>query len=478
MFVHLHGHSHYSFLRGVAPPEEIIAAAVAQKMPAVALTDTNGLYAAVPFYQAAKAAGIKPIVGVAIDAEFRVSQFADRNSKFEIRNLQSSPMVLLAEDMEGYSNLCALVTLRHLGTTELEKSKSSGSGSRFSSGSHSGSNSDSRSGSNSHSNSGFDSGSDFDPGKDEGRPVTLEDLAAHSRGVIALCPLPTSMYDAGDRRGTNYRAPTKAGPRIANRQGQEFSDTRHESQITNHESPVTNHQSPVTSHQSPLTSHFARLKEIFGNRLWIEVQHLSPGDGRMLREAERIGRELGVPLVVTNSVYFLRPEEHLHHRAVNAIRTGGLLTTVAAPDITTGEAWFKPAAEMQKLFPDHPELLRATLRNRGALQPGAHAKQNYLSGIPGARRRVRVFLFVEAVLCGRAETLPPAAPRSALPADARIGRDRKVTSCAVFFAGVGHRGRGQAARNSRGGARVGGQLDGDVLPRHFLRVPAALGIVF
>lgn len=348
-------------MRGVAPPEEIIAAAVAQKMPAVALTDTNGLYAAVPFYQAAKAAGIKPIVGVAIDAEFRVSQFADRNSKFEIRNLQSSPMVLLAEDMEGYSNLCALVTLRHLGTTELEKSKSSGSGSRFSSGSHSGSNSDSRSGSNSHSNSGFDSGSDFDPGKDEGRPVTLEDLAAHSRGVIALCPLPTSMYDAGDRRGTNYRAPTKAGPRIANRQGQEFSDTRHESQITNHESPVTNHQSPVTSHQSPLTSHFARLKEIFGNRLWIEVQHLSPGDGRMLREAERIGRELGVPLVVTNSVYFLRPEEHLHHRAVNAIRTGGLLTTVAAPDITTGEAWFKPAAEMQKLFPDHPELLRATL---------------------------------------------------------------------------------------------------------------------
>jgi DNA polymerase III alpha subunit len=47
MFVHLHCHSHYSFLRGVASPEEIVAAAVEQKMPAVALTDTNGLYAAV-----------------------------------------------------------------------------------------------------------------------------------------------------------------------------------------------------------------------------------------------------------------------------------------------------------------------------------------------------------------------------------------------------------------------------------------------
>ncbi|MGC1484611.1 MAG: DNA polymerase III subunit alpha [Candidatus Acidiferrum sp.] len=285
MFVHLHCHSHYSFLRGVASPEEMIAAAVAQKMPAVALTDTNGLYAAVPFYQAAKAAGIKPIVGAVIDVEFRVSHFEDRHSKGENRNSQSVALVLLAADMEGYSNLCRLATLRHLGTTELTKSKGSG-------------NDDGR------------------PVENQERPVTFRELAEHSRGVIALCPLPARMHDAGDCRGTIYRAPAE---------------------------------------------YIATLKEIFGDRLWIEVQHLSPGDGRMLREAERIGRALSVPLVATNNVYLLRPEEHLHHRAVNAVRTGGLLTTVAAPDITTGEAWFKPAAEMQKLFPDHLELLRATL---------------------------------------------------------------------------------------------------------------------
>ena len=92
-------------------------------MPAVALTDTNGLYAAVPFYQAATAAGIKPIVGVVIDVEFRVSPSPSRNSKNENRNSQSVAMVLLAADIEGYSNLCQLVTLRHLGTTELTKSK-------------------------------------------------------------------------------------------------------------------------------------------------------------------------------------------------------------------------------------------------------------------------------------------------------------------------------------------------------------------
>jgi len=71
MFVHLHCHSHYSFLRGVNSPEEIIAAAVEQKMPAVALTDSNGMYATVPFYQAAEKAKIKPIVGVVVEVGAR-----------------------------------------------------------------------------------------------------------------------------------------------------------------------------------------------------------------------------------------------------------------------------------------------------------------------------------------------------------------------------------------------------------------------
>src|SRR5258708_36592739 len=211
--------------------------------------------------------------------------------------------------MEGYSNLCQLVTLRHLGTTKLSQNMNSTETDR--------------------------------------RPVTIQELAEHSRGVIALCPLPKRSRDANIRRGTIYRAPTNTTQAKADCHEQGCS--------------ATNHGSPVTSHQSRLTNHFSQLKEIFGDRLYIEVQRLSPGDGRTLREAEPLGRELGVPLVTTNNVHFLRPNEHLHHRAVNAIRTCGLLTTVAQPEITTGEAWFKPAAEMQKLFPDHPELLQATL---------------------------------------------------------------------------------------------------------------------
>jgi len=126
VFLHLHCHSHYSFLRGVAPPEEIVTAAVEQKMPAVALTDTNGLYAAVPFYQAAKAAGVKPIVGVTLDVEWPQKHRETPRSARNDGSRPSVPMVLLARDMEGYGNLCQLVTMRHLGTTELANSKESG----------------------------------------------------------------------------------------------------------------------------------------------------------------------------------------------------------------------------------------------------------------------------------------------------------------------------------------------------------------
>ncbi len=262
MFVHLHCHSHYSFLRGVNPPEEIIAAAAQQKMPAVALTDTNGMYAAVPFYQKAKAAGMKPIVGVTLDVAVAAEN--------PIQNV-TVPLVLLATDSSGYSNLCQLTTLRHLG--ELRATQETFA-------------------------------------QDAGRPVTIDELAAHSDGVIALYPSALSFRAQSAKRNSNISA---------------------------------------------------RLKDIFTDRLYLEVQHLSSGDGRTLREAERLGRDLSIRLVATNNVHFLKPEEHFYHRAVNAIRTNSLLTTVVSPEITTADAWFKPVAAMQKLFPDHPELLHNSL---------------------------------------------------------------------------------------------------------------------
>ncbi len=348
MFVHLHCHSQYSFLRAVPSPEELIAAAAEQKMPAVALTDTNGMYAAVPFYQAARKAGVKPIVGAVVDvaqessdrreiprlrpdenhrdaAPFDSAQGRrnDRQNNTGADAGQSVPLVLLAADAEGYSNLCALVTERRLGGAAGQSSSSTRRGAidrapteeaeRWARG-------DAVEG---------EQESEFAPARGDGWPVTMEALAAHSKGVIALMPAANMFFPPRflDSAGRLHR-PASLG---------------------------------MTGKKTDTGEHIARLKEIFGDRLYIEVQLLSPGDRRTLREAERLGHELGVPLVATNNVHFVRPEEHLHHRVLNAIRTGGLLTTVAPPDITSGEAWFKSAAEMQRLFADHPEYVQATL---------------------------------------------------------------------------------------------------------------------
>jgi len=77
------------------------------------------LYAAVPFYQAAKKAGVKP------SSVWCWMSMVTRSKRFSLRsndgNKPSATLVLLAADMEGYSNLCQLVTLRHLGTTKLDK---------------------------------------------------------------------------------------------------------------------------------------------------------------------------------------------------------------------------------------------------------------------------------------------------------------------------------------------------------------------
>ncbi len=98
-FVHLHAHSSYSLLQGAMTPQELVAAADGMGLPAVALTDTNGLYGAVLFSQAARAAGVRPIVGAEVV-------------------YGGEQAVLLAADRQGYANLCRIITERKLNGTK------------------------------------------------------------------------------------------------------------------------------------------------------------------------------------------------------------------------------------------------------------------------------------------------------------------------------------------------------------------------
>jgi len=104
-FIHLHTHSHYSFLQALPKVDELVEKARKEGMDALALTDGGNMHGAIEFYKAAINAGIKPILGV--DAYLAPRSRHDREPN---GNARRSRILLLAENNEGYKNLLALVT--------------------------------------------------------------------------------------------------------------------------------------------------------------------------------------------------------------------------------------------------------------------------------------------------------------------------------------------------------------------------------
>lgn len=144
--IHLHVHSNFSFLDGASPPDHLLRQARNLGMSALALTDHHGLYGVVRFIHAARAYGIKPILGV----EIRLRTAGPDSS------ITNPHLVLLAKDRGGYGNLCRIVTRAQLDYQD-------------------------------------------DP------QITLSDLAAHAGGLIALSgcrrgQIPSLLLQ-GDREG-------------------------------------------------------------------------------------------------------------------------------------------------------------------------------------------------------------------------------------------------------------------------------------
>jgi DNA polymerase-3 subunit alpha len=97
-FIHLHTHSEFSLADSIVRIGELVDATVAQKTPAVALTDSVNLFALVKFYRKAVSAGIKPIIG----ADVWIENVQDANKPFKL--------VLLCKNREGYGDLCVLIS--------------------------------------------------------------------------------------------------------------------------------------------------------------------------------------------------------------------------------------------------------------------------------------------------------------------------------------------------------------------------------
>lgn len=108
-FVHLHAHSMYSLLDGVAPCEDLVEAAVMNGQPGLALTDHGYMYGIYKHWKACKDAGIKSLLGCEIylvddvNQKYKDAQGNDRRFEYH--------QTLIAMNQQGWENLCELISI-------------------------------------------------------------------------------------------------------------------------------------------------------------------------------------------------------------------------------------------------------------------------------------------------------------------------------------------------------------------------------
>ncbi|MFA4890250.1 MAG: DNA polymerase III subunit alpha [Candidatus Paceibacterota bacterium] len=108
-FVHLHTHSHYSLLDGLAKIDELVNEAKKLGMTALALTDHGNMYGSIDFYKKCKKAGIKPIIGT--EAYVAYESMHQKRPNIDDKRYH---LILLAKNETGYKNLIKIVTAAHL----------------------------------------------------------------------------------------------------------------------------------------------------------------------------------------------------------------------------------------------------------------------------------------------------------------------------------------------------------------------------
>ncbi|MCC6996357.1 MAG: error-prone DNA polymerase [Deltaproteobacteria bacterium] len=129
-YVELRMKSAFSFLRGASLPEDLVARGAALGYRALALADVDGLYGAPRFHKAARAAGLRALVGADV-------------AVLETPMARPYRVLLLARDRAGYRNLSRLLTVARLGSSKLDA-------------------------------------------RDHGAPVSWDELAAHAGGLVCL----------------------------------------------------------------------------------------------------------------------------------------------------------------------------------------------------------------------------------------------------------------------------------------------------
>jgi DNA polymerase-3 subunit alpha len=259
-FTHLHVHSEFSLLDGLGRITELVDAAAAQGMDAMALTDHGALYGAVAFYQAAKNKGIKPIVGVE-------TYVAPRSMTSKEGKADSQPfhLILLARDYAGYQNLCRLVTDAHV------------------------------------------DGYYYRP------RIDRELLARYSKGLIGLSAC--------------------LGGEVA--KALEVDDLELARAVA------------------------GEYRDILGpDGFFLELQdHGLPEQAKLNGQLLRLAPEVGLPLVVTNDLHYVRADQSDAHDVLLCVGTGNNIDTPGRLKFETHEFYVKSAAQMGALFPEQHDAI-------------------------------------------------------------------------------------------------------------------------
>ena len=264
-FVHLHLHSEYSLLDGACRIDGLMDRVKELGQTAVAITDHGVMYGCIDFYKAAKAAGVKPIIGCEV-------YVARRGMKDKVHGLDNDPyhLVLLCENRTGYENLCYLVSEAFI--------------------------------------HGF-----------YGKPrVDLELLSQHHEGLIAL-----SACLGG------------AIPQCLLREDYEGAK-----------------------------EYALKLSDIFGEgNFFLELQDHGIDEQRPVNQGvQRLARETGLPLVVTNDAHYLRREDAKMQDVLLCIQTGKTVDDQNRMKFQTEEFYVKSEEELRELFPGLDEAFENTVK--------------------------------------------------------------------------------------------------------------------
>ena len=109
-YAHLHLHTHYSLLDGATKISDLMKKVASQGMPAAAMTDHGNMFGTIEFYRAAANAGVKPIIGCEVYVAPRSRKERTPVVADDYERAGNYHLILLAMNLEGYRNLCRLVS--------------------------------------------------------------------------------------------------------------------------------------------------------------------------------------------------------------------------------------------------------------------------------------------------------------------------------------------------------------------------------